>query len=126
KAGGMRQAVKGEVLIGYSKEEVGYDRRTTLDVNQDTAKMAMDYLPDLAMENIVRCFSGDRVMPNDCIPILGRKPTMDNAYIAVMNSGITLSTLVGTLMTELLTEGETYIDLKRLKLDRFNEFNASV
>src|SRR5690606_20780835 len=28
---GMRQADNGEVLIGYSKEEVGYDRRTTLD-----------------------------------------------------------------------------------------------
>ena len=124
--GGMRQADNGEVLIGYSKEEVGYDRRTTLDVIQDTAKMAMDYLPDLAKANIVRCFSGVRVMPNDGLPILGPIPTMDNAYIAVMHSGITLSPLVGTLMTELLTEGETSIDLNRLKLDRFNEFNASV
>ncbi|ASK62420.1 sarcosine oxidase subunit beta [Virgibacillus phasianinus] len=122
--GGMRQADNGEILIGYSKEEVGYDRRTTLDVIQDTAKMAVDYLPDLARANIVRCFSGIRVMPHDGFPILGEIPEIDNAFIAVMHSGITLSPLVGTLMTELLTEGETSIDLKRLRFNRFNECNV--
>ncbi|WP_404455310.1 FAD-binding oxidoreductase [Virgibacillus necropolis] len=124
--GGMRQTDNGEILIGYSKEEVGYDRRTTLDVIQDTAKMAVDYLPDLAKANIVRCFSGIRVIPDDGFPILGEIPTVDNAFLAVMHSGITLSPLVGTLMTELLMEGETSIDLKRLRIDRFNEFKASV
>ncbi|MTW87916.1 FAD-dependent oxidoreductase [Virgibacillus dakarensis] len=124
--GGMRQADNGEVLIGYSKEEVGYDRRTTLDVIQDTAKMAVEYLPDLAKANIVRCFAGVRVIPNDGLPILGPVPTIDNAYIAVMHSGITLSPIVGTVMTELLMHGETSIDLKKLRLDRFNESNSYV
>lgn len=123
---GMRQADNGEILIGYSKEEVGYDRRTTLDVIQDTAKMAVDYIPALAKANIVRCFAGVRVIPNDGYPIVGPIPTIDNAYIAVMHSGITLSPLVGTLMTELLTDGETSIDLKNLQLDRFNEFKSFV
>ncbi|MDY0406534.1 FAD-dependent oxidoreductase [Virgibacillus sp. 179-BFC.A HS] len=124
--GGMRQADNGEVLIGYSKEEVGYDRRTTLDIIQDTAKMAVDYLPDLAKANIVRCFAGIRVMPNDGHPIIGPIPTIENAYIAVMHSGITLSPLVGTVMTELFEYRETSIDLEKLRLDRFKEFKISV
>ncbi|WP_099159624.1 NAD(P)/FAD-dependent oxidoreductase [Virgibacillus ndiopensis] len=124
--GGMRQADNGEVLIGYSKEEVGYDRRTTLDVIQDTAKMAVEYLPDLAKANIVRCFAGVRVIPNDGQPILGEIPTIDNAYVAVMHSGITLSPLVGTVMTELLIQGETSIDCDKLRLDRFSEFKSYV
>lgn len=122
--GGMRQADNGEILVGYSKEEVGYDRRTTLDVIQDTAKMAVDYLPALAKANVVRCFSGIRVMPEDGFPILGEIPSVENAYLAVMHSGVTLSPLVGTLMTELLMEGETSIDLKQLSLNRFNECKA--
>ncbi|GIN20927.1 MAG TPA: FAD-binding oxidoreductase [Bacillus bacterium] len=120
--GGMRQADNGEILIGYSKEEVGYDRRTTLDIIQDTAKMAVDFLPDLARANIVRCFSGIRVMTYDGFPIVGKIPSMENAYITVMHSGITLSPLIGTLMTELLEYGETSISLKNLRLDRFQEF----
>lgn len=124
--GGVRQADNGEVLIGYSKEEVGYDRRTTLDVIQDTAKMAADYIPDLAKANVVRCFSGIRVVPDDGFPILGEIPSVNNAFLAVMHSGVTLSPLVGTLMTELLMEGETSIDLDRLRLKRFDESNAPV
>lgn len=117
--GGIRQADNGEVLIGYSKEEVGYDRRSTLDVIQQTAKMATDFVPALAKANVVRTFSGIRVMPKDGFPIIGEIPNMDGAYVAVMHSGITLSPLVGTLMTELLTDGETSIDLTRYSLARF-------
>ncbi|UJL45742.1 FAD-binding oxidoreductase [Virgibacillus sp. NKC19-16] len=119
--GGVRQADNGEVLIGYSKEEVGYDRRSTLDVIQQTARMAIDFVPALSKANVVRCFSGIRVMPEDGLPIIGEIPKMEGAYVTAMHSGITLSPLVGTLMTELLTEGETSIDLSRYSLERFEE-----
>ncbi|WP_203333709.1 NAD(P)/FAD-dependent oxidoreductase [Planococcus beigongshangi] len=118
---GMRQTDNGEVLIGYSKEEVGYDRRTTMEVIQDTAKMAVDYIPALANANLVRSFSGVRVIPEDGFPIVGEISNIKNAYLAVMHSGVTLSPLVGTLMAELLLEGETSIDLGRLSLDRFEK-----
>lgn len=118
--GGLRQADNGEVLIGYSKEEVGYDRRSTLDVIQQTAMMAIDFVPSLAQANVVRCFSGIRVMPKDGFPIIDEIPGMEGAYVAAMHSGITLSPMVGTLMTELLTEGETSIDLSHYSLKRFD------
>lgn len=124
--GGMRQANNGEILIGYSKEEVGYDRRTTLDVIQDTARMAVDFVPDLAKANVVRCFSGIRVMPEDGFPILGEIPGVENAFIAAMHSGVTLSPLVGTLMTELLIDGETSLSIDRYRLSRFEKDSREI
>ncbi|SFB38622.1 sarcosine oxidase subunit beta [Lentibacillus halodurans] len=122
--GGVRQADNGEVLIGYSKEEVGYDLRSTLDIVQDTARMAIDFVPALEKVNVVRCFSGIRVMPEDGFPILGGIPGIEKGYIAAMHSGITLSPLVGTLMTELLSGGETSIDLERYSLNRFDSLQS--
>lgn len=124
--GGMRQAENGEVLIGYSKEEVGYDRRTTLDVIQDTSNMAVEYVPALAHANVVRSFAGIRVIPKDGFPIVGAIPGVENAFIATMHSGITLSPLIGTLMTELLIGGGTSIDLDRLSIRRFMKTSEKI
>ncbi|SIT73244.1 NAD(P)/FAD-dependent oxidoreductase [Edaphobacillus lindanitolerans] len=121
---GVRQAENGEVLIGYSKEEVGYNRQTTLDVMQETAGMALDYFPVLAEANVVRCFSGVRVIPKDGLPILGQIPGMENAYVAVTHSGVTLSPLIGTLMTELVMDRETSLDLSKMSLSRFERSAA--
>ena len=116
---GMRQANNGEVLIGYSMEHEGLDRKSTLDVIQDTATLAVKYVPALAEANIVRCFSGIRVIPDDGFPIIGEVPEMENLYVAVMHSGMTLSPLVGTLMTELIYDRETSVPLDLYSVERF-------
>lgn len=118
---GMRQANNGEVLIGYSMEKAGFDRKSTLDVMQDTATLAVKYVPALANANVVRSFSGIRVIPEDGLPIIGKVPGMDNLYAAVMHSGMTLSPLVGTLMTELIYDGETSLPIDLYSVERFNK-----
>lgn len=117
---GLRQTANGEVLIGYSKEEVGFDRRSTMEVVQSTAKMAIQYVPSLAKANIVRSFSGIRAMPEDEFPILGDVPQIENLYVAATHSGITLSPLIGTVMTELLLEGDSSIPIDRYHISRFS------
>lgn len=116
----IRQANNGEVLMGYSKEEAGFDRSTTLDVMQETANMAVRYFPALKKAKVVRAFSGIRVMPEDGFPILGKVPGIDNLYVAATHSGVTLSPLIGTLLTELIVEGETSIPIERYSISRFN------
>lgn len=115
----MRQANNGEVLIGNSQENVGFDRRSTVDVMIETAKMGVRYVPALANAQVVRSFAGLRVMPEDEFPIIGAVPGFENLYIAALHSGITLSPLIGTLMTELITENETSIPIDRLSIARF-------
>ncbi|MBX4383247.1 hypothetical protein K4G98_22115, partial [Mycobacterium tuberculosis] len=41
---GLRQANNGEVLMGYSMENKGFNRSTTLNVMQETANMAIRYV----------------------------------------------------------------------------------
>ncbi|MFG6116038.1 NAD(P)/FAD-dependent oxidoreductase [Halobacillus sp. MO56] len=117
--GGIRQANNGEVLIGYSKEEVGYNRQGTLDVIQETANMAVSFVPALANANVVRSFSGVRVVPEDGLPIFGEIPGRKNLYIATMHSGITLSPVIGTLMSELISSGETSLPIEKYSISRF-------
>ncbi|MCM3094188.1 MULTISPECIES: NAD(P)/FAD-dependent oxidoreductase [unclassified Cytobacillus] len=116
---GLRQANNGEVLMGYSMEEAGFNRATTLDVIQETANMAVQYVPGLRKAKIVRAFSGIRAMPEDGFPILGEVPGFENLYVAATHSGVTLSPLIGTLITELIMDGETSIPIDRYSLSRF-------
>lgn len=115
----MRQTSNGEVLVGNSQENAGLDRRSTLDVMIETANMAVKYVPDLAKAKVVRGFSGLRVMPEDEFPIFGVVPGIENLYVAALHSGITLSPLIGTLMTELITGGETSVPIDRFSITRF-------
>lgn len=116
---GLRQAFNGEVLIGYSMEREGFNRATTLDVIQETANLAVHYVPSLRKAKVVRAFSGIRAMPEDGFPILGKIPGIENLYVAATHSGVTLSPLIGTLMTELILDGETSIPIDRYSISRF-------
>ncbi|MEN6412402.1 MAG: FAD-dependent oxidoreductase [Veillonellales bacterium] len=115
----MRQTCNGEILIGYTKETAGFDRRTTLDVIEETANFGAKIVPALAEAKMVRTFAGLRVMPQDEFPIIGGVPGIENLFIAALHSGFTLSPLVGTILTELITEGETSIPIDRCNIARF-------
>ncbi|WDM01631.1 FAD-binding oxidoreductase [Alicyclobacillus cycloheptanicus] len=116
---GMRQTQNGEVLIGYSKEEAGMDRRTTLRVVRQTVQMAIEAVPKLETAKLVRAFSGLRVMPQDGLPILGVIPEHPGLYVAVMHSGYTLSPLVGTVIAEFIVDGQPSISIDEYSITRF-------
>lgn len=118
---GMRQLQNGIILIGFSKEDVGYDRRTTLDVLQDSAKRAVELVPKLSDVKIVRTFSGIRVLPDDGLPIFGEIPDHEHLYVAVTHSGMTLSAILGKRMTELITTGKTSEAMDAYSIGRFQE-----
>jgi len=58
-------------------------------------------------------------MPEDGFPILGEIPNYENLYVAATHSGVTLGPLIGTLMTELIVDGETSIPIERYSINRF-------
>ena len=118
---GLRQQDNGEILFGYSHEEVGLDTRTTLEIIHEVAQVGVRLVPALRHVHIVRAFAGVRVIPNDGLPILGRIPGMDGAFIAVTHSGITLSPIIGEVMTELLVSGRSSVSLDPYAMERFTE-----
>jgi len=116
---GVRQTVNGEVLIGYSKEEAGFNRDTTWDIIGETARFGIKIVPVLQRLRLVRAFSGLRAMPQDGLPILGPVENVPGLYIAVMHSGVTLSPIAGMLMSELLAGEPLSFPLEPFRLARF-------
>lgn len=115
----MRQTYNGEILMGFSHDEVGFDDTTTLDCISQAAQLAVKLVPCLAQAKVVRSFSGLRVMPADGHPIMSEVETIEGLYVAAMHSGVTLSPLAGTLMTQLITGEETELPMDRFSLKRF-------
>ncbi|WP_216830321.1 NAD(P)/FAD-dependent oxidoreductase [Alkalihalobacterium elongatum] len=120
---GVRQTNNGELLIGYSKEEDGFNRNTSFNIVGETARYAQKIVPKLKKVNIVRTFAGIRSMPKDGLPILGEVPSNPGLYVAVTHSGITLAPIVGLLMSELLREGSTSFPLDDYLVSRFKSEN---
>lgn len=62
---------------------------------------------------------GFRPMPGDGYPIIGRVPTVDGLYLAVMHSGITLAPVVGMFAAEEILDGRRDPLLKPYGPERF-------
>lgn len=116
---GMRQAINGEMLIGISHEEAGFNKGNTLNPLLEGARLAQRMVPALENAHVVRCFSGLRAMPKDGLPILGAIPGRPNLFVAATHSGFTLAPLVGTLMAEVICGAEPSVPIDRYAITRF-------
>jgi glycine/D-amino acid oxidase-like deaminating enzyme len=117
---GMRQTVNGEILVGFSYEEMGYDKGNRLKAMQAGARLARRLVPVLGDAHVVRCFAGLRAMPEDELPILGAVPGKPGVFVAATHSGFTLAPLIGTLMAEVMGEAEPSVPLEPYAITRFD------
>ncbi|MBN9306985.1 MAG: FAD-dependent oxidoreductase [Devosia sp. 67-54] len=86
----VRQTGDGGVQIGDSKEDVGFDDRSTTDVLSGIAERALRSFPILADLNIVRTWGALRVMTPDGYPIYQQSREYPGAFVVTCHSGITL------------------------------------
>src|SRR5580700_2840557 len=87
----VRQTDEGTVMIGDSKEDETDDRVMTQPINAVMADRAQRTFPHLARLNVVRTWSGIRVMPRDGFPIYDQSKTHPGAFVACCHSGVTLA-----------------------------------
>lgn len=87
----LRQTDEGTVMIGDSKEDVLDDRSMRQGINAVMADRAQRTFPHLARLNVVRSWSGIRVMPRDGFPIYDQSATHPGAFVACCHSGVTLA-----------------------------------
>jgi glycine/D-amino acid oxidase-like deaminating enzyme len=88
---GIRQTEDGTVMLGSSKEDTGFDDRTTVAVGSRMARSALRVLPDLARAKIARTWAGIRVLTPDNCPVYVESETCPGAYVALCHSGVTLA-----------------------------------
>ncbi|MBE0369517.1 NAD(P)/FAD-dependent oxidoreductase [Pseudoalteromonas aurantia] len=117
----IAQKDNGEILIGSSTEEKGFDTTNSLDKITELSQGALKCLPILKESNIKRCWAGLRPGTPDELPILGHVPGIAGYINACghFRTGIVTSAITGQLITELVTGQDTTLDLTPFSVTRF-------
>jgi glycine/D-amino acid oxidase-like deaminating enzyme len=118
----------GPVLIGASRERVGFDRSFSLPVAQRLAAQAIDLFPFLAKVAALRCYIGFRPYLPDHLPAIGPDPRVPGLYHACGHegAGIGLAPATGHLIAELLAGRTPGFDLAPFRPERFAEQTLAV
>ena len=113
----IRQTDEGTVMIGDSREEFIDDTVQNLPINAVMADRARRMFPLLNQLNIVRTWSGIRVMPKDGFPIYDQSETCPGAFVTCCHSGVTLAPNHAFDIAPMIAKGA-------LDLDRVGAFSA--
>jgi D-hydroxyproline dehydrogenase subunit beta len=113
----------GTVLIGASRERVGFDRRTSLPVLRGLAAQAVRLFPFLADVALLRSYLGFRPYCPDHLPVIGADPRVPGLVHACGHegAGIGLAAATGHLIAQTLTGIPPDLDLAPFRPDRFAE-----
>lgn len=111
----------GTVLIGASRERVGFDRRMSLPVLRKLAAQAVGLFPFLADVNLLRSYLGFRPYCPDHLPVIGPDPRVPGLVHACGHegAGIGLSAATGHLIAQTLTGAAPDLDLTPFRPGRF-------
>ncbi|MDN0198548.1 FAD-binding oxidoreductase [Streptomyces sp. S.PNR 29] len=111
----------GPILIGASRERVGYDRSLSLPALRALAAGATRLFPFLAQVRAMRAYVGFRPYLPDHLPAIGPDPRAPGLLHACGHegAGIGLATGTGQLIAQALTGRRTDLDLTPFRPDRF-------
>ena len=111
----------GTVLVGASRERVGFDRRVSVSVLQRLAAQAIGLFPFLSDVTLLRSYLGFRPYCPDHLPVIGEDPQVPGLVHACGHegAGIGLSAATGHLIAQVLTGEKPDLDLAPFRPDRF-------
>ncbi|PYC77181.1 FAD-dependent oxidoreductase [Streptomyces tateyamensis] len=110
----------GPVLIGATRERVGFDRTLSTEAVRLLAAQAARLFPVLAQVRVIRTYRGFRPYLPDHLPAIGADPRAPGLYQACGHegAGIGLAPATGQLIAQQLTGALRY-DLAPFAPDRF-------
>jgi len=118
-----QQVPHGSFIMGRSNAEVlkNHDIKSTHHFLDEMAKTAVELLPPLGNLRVLRQWGGSYNCSPDRQPILGDTSQLKGFYLACGYSGhgFMFAPMIGLLLSEVILELPTTIDLKELHIDRF-------
>jgi glycine/D-amino acid oxidase-like deaminating enzyme len=110
----------GTVLIGSSRERVGFDATLRVEVTRALARRAVGLFPVLADVPVLRAYGGFRPYAPDHLPIIGPDPRCPGLWHATGHegAGIGLAAATGRLLADLVTGTEPDVDPRPFRVDR--------
>ncbi|MBC9715855.1 FAD-binding oxidoreductase [Streptomyces sp. TRM66268-LWL] len=110
----------GTVLIGSSRERVGFDDTVRIDVLRELARKAVALFPVLADVPVMRAYGGFRPYAPDHLPVIGADPRLPGLWHATGHegAGIGLAAATGRLLADLFTGAVPEVDPEPFRVDR--------
>ena len=101
----IESTLSGTILIGASRERVGFDRTLSIPALTTLARQACALFPFLADVKALRTYRGFRPYCPDHLPVIGPDPRADGVLHACGHegAGIGLAPATGTLIANMLT-----------------------
>ena len=110
----------GTVLIGSSRERIGFDDTVKVHVLRELARKAVGIFPFLADVPVMRTYGGFRPYAPDHLPVIGADPRVPGLWHATGHegAGIGLAPATGRLLTELFIGVPPHLDPEPFRVDR--------
>ncbi|MDR1596268.1 MAG: FAD-binding oxidoreductase [Treponema sp.] len=120
---GIEQTRDGSILIGGTRELVGFDRENTLECIEAIAQTAQVYIPAIRDLHFIRCFSGLRPHTPDGLPVMGRVTEVPGLVMCCGHEGdgIALAPISGKLVAEEIVYGKTSFSIAPCAAERFRK-----
>ena len=102
----------GQMLIGSSRELVGWDSQINRGILRRMLERARDFMPKLGSLSVIRCWTGFRPATPDKLPLIGRWEPTPGLWIAAGHEGLGITTSLGTaqLLADQIAGRATEID----------------
>ncbi len=124
----VQPRMTGQVLIGSSRELVGWNRTPNRALLGRMLRRAADFMPALAGLSAIRSWIGFRPATPDNLPLIGPSSRIDGLWIAAGHEGLGITTALGTarLLGDLILGRAPSLDPVPFTPDRSGEPAAAV
>jgi glycine/D-amino acid oxidase-like deaminating enzyme len=111
----------GTMLIGSSRQFVGFDTRVSWEVLEKLARHAARFIPGLSQAPLIRSYAGLRPWSPDHLPLIGPIDGLDGLFLAAGHegAGICLAPATGELIAGWITGTQTHANGGAVKPGRF-------
>jgi glycine oxidase len=118
--GSLYPRADDKVLLGATVEDVGYDKRVSLDAVRALVQQGIGLMPELKDASLVTAWAGLRPYSHDNLPYLGPVPSLRGAFVATghYRSGILLAPITGLLLKEMILGQPSTLPLEPYRMTR--------
>ncbi len=122
-AANVQQAKNGNLLLGSSRQFVGFDGSVDPMVVASMLQRCLRFFPALAEISAIRTWAGFRPYTPDLLPIISPVEQVAGLYIAAGHEGIgiTEGPVTGKVISQLITGRPTDVPLDELQFSRFQQ-----
>ena len=118
------QTLNGNFMIGVASDSLltnVFEKSSELDSFIRVGRRLQELLPSFRNVNLLRSFAGlDHITP-DSVAIVDKVPGFENLFMAapLAGHGFCVGPIVGKLIAEWIVEGQSSMDLSRMRFNRF-------